>query len=139
MSVFRVGQEPQKPDGEAIEIVDFIIRGLDMIAAGMVGAKGVCASELLTTSLEFATTKPLDEITFEDLAPACRGQRTFKKGEELQNHYDLVWRLTRFGAVDGLTAALGYMYLRSWPISELLTLKHEFNKTRPYRHGGKLA
>lgn len=38
---------------------------------------------------------------------------------------------------DAVIRILDYVQSRGWNLEEAMTLKYEFNKTRPYRHGGK--
>ena len=40
---------------------------------------------------------------------------------------------------DAVIRILDYCGARGWDLERAMKLKHEYNKSRPYRHGGKLA
>lgn len=115
-----------KPEGEAIELVDAVIRALDLIYADpdMLVDYGDWNKEIFSKKFDYKHdwNNDLSELT------------------PLEVH----WELTNI-LVDGcksisdfVCAIQEYFEYKGWDLEDLIKVKHEYNKSRPYRHGGKL-
>lgn len=111
--------EDGKPEGIAVELIDGVIRMLDYIAA--------CKE-----------THRLDLTLYEYMQPVAL--------PELVAHlHDFTSRSWHSMGIDARILSINVKAVFDWigrqgldPI-ELLMKKHEYNKTRPYRHGGKVC
>lgn len=112
-----------KPEGIAVELIDGCIRILDFAAHEKV-------------SLEFREIEPL-QPTLPILIADLHYYTSFalnaieKSGKIIAPSYISVWL--------GAAVYEAFRYIRAqWLDPEKIMLeKHEYNKTRPYRHGGK--
>lgn len=114
-----------KPEGIAIELVDCAIRCLDRI--------GASATEWW--------------IKDEDLELLERGAaaKTFAQiGARVTYELSQIWEVEKFEDLVITHHAIAAVFALAWvsahsghDAEELLRLKHEYNKTRSYRHGGK--
>lgn len=107
---------PSKPEGEAVELADAVIRICDYF-----GARRWSLDLHLNDSLELPKLGNALEyhMYFVKLAAAAEGESEEKN----------------LGRLVGMIR--DYFAHRGWDFEGTLTLKHEFNKSRPYRHGGK--
>ena len=142
-----------KPEGVPIEIADFIIRVLHILAW-----RKVCIDEQIKK--EFGTETGGDFVGF--MAAIERGRRKWAeevKGSDLEmspeddtdiqlmlDMHDMVSEthfsresLTDTLLVKALTLACELAMRRSWNLQALLAIKMAYNEKRPYRHGGKTA
>lgn len=108
-----------KPEGEAIELADAAIRIMDIF-----GAKGWSLGKCIQDHWSFApphTDKPLEQHL-----NICRA---VVAADELAD------------ASAALSAAVLYIEhifkKRGWDFEKTISMKHEYNKTRPYKHGNK--
>lgn len=111
----------RKPEGIAVELVDGVIRILDLMAAkGMEAysgdniAEGERSLPQLVAMLHYAT------------AMAGCDLGLYEMEDEAEN-----WLCSCIVIVREWLEEQGV------DMDEILRLKHEYNKTRPYRHGGK--
>jgi len=130
--------EPWKPEGEAIECADLLIRVADWFGANTWDLGAECKGVL-----EF-----LGEPTFENVRESL--DVNFYKNDyapdKLSAHFNLVQAVVE--AQSGGRAldyailfveTCGYMYAQNWDVAHILNIKAKYNESRPYRHGGKLA
>ena len=108
-----------KPEGEAVELVDAVIRTLDYIGY-LAKAIGGSPTELESSySKSKFTRNPL--INHDMFCHILHG----RNGTE----YDkMIWMIRKIEE---------YFDFMGWNFEEILNLKMEFNRTRDYRHGGK--
>lgn len=117
--------EGGKPEGIAVELIDGVIRMLDYIAScGDVG------------TIEFSTKVPMKSVELPELIAFLHSDTTMS------------W-FSAFGGEDGGivirilvgTIQLVFLWIAKHGLDplEILREKHEYNKTRPYRHGGKVC
>jgi hypothetical protein len=104
-----------KPEGIAVELVDGVIRILDLMAA---------------KDMDFAQTGYI-----------CGGKRTlpqlvailhYATAESAESESEAASRL-----ISCIEAVREWLEEQGVDMDEILRLKHEYNKTRSYRHGGK--
>ena len=114
-----------KPEGIAIELVDCAIRCLDRIGAS---AAEWWIKEADVTLLEQEAAKK----TFAQL------------GAHITYELSQIWGQENYEGIVMAYSARVAVYALAWvsahsghDAEELLRLKHEYNKTRSYRHGGK--
>ena len=115
------GNRYDKPEGIAVELVDGVIRILDLMAAkGMhayfesCGTGTVLSLPQLVKYLHYATAEAGCEL--EELGTQRRAECWLR---------------------NCLAAVREWLEDQGVDMDEVLRLKHEYNKTRPYRHGGK--
>ena len=115
------GNRYDKPEGIAVELVDGCIRIMDLMAAkGMEAYSGDSIAEVerslpqLVAMLHYAT------------AMAGCDLGLYAREDEAEN-----WLCSCIVIVREWLEEQGV------DMDEILRLKHEYNKTRPYRHGGK--
>ena len=112
-----------KPEGIAVELIDGCIRILDFAAHEKV-------------SLEFREIEPL-QPTLPILIADLHYYTSFalnaieKSGKIIAPSYISVW----LGAA--VYEAFRYIRAQGLEPEKIMLEKHEYNKTRPYRHGGK--
>lgn len=104
-----------KPEGIAVELVDGVIRILDLMAA--------------------------KEMDFAQAGYICGGKRTlpqlvkilhYATAKSAESESEMASWL-----ISCIEAVREWLEERDVDMDEILRLKHEYNKTRPYRHGGK--
>lgn len=113
----------KKPEGIAVELIDGCIRILDFAAHEKVSLKFMEIEPLqptlpiLIADLHYYTSSALNAIE--------------KSGKIIVPGYISVWL--------GAAVYDVFRYIRAHGISpeKIMIEKHEYNKTRPYRHGGK--
>ena len=114
-----------KPEGIAIELVDCAIRCLDRIGAN--------------SSIWWIGKADMEYLEHEAAA------KTFAQiGAHVTYEISQIWEQEKFEDLVMTHYALAAVYALAWvsahsghDAEELLRLKHEYNKTRSYRHGGK--
>ena len=112
-----------KPEGIAVELIDGCIRILDFAAHEKISLKFEAIEPLqptlskLIADLHYYTSSALNAIE--------------KSGKIIVPGYISVW----LGAA--VYEVFRYIYAHRLEAGKLMLEKHEYNKTRPYRHGGK--
>ena len=123
--------EYRKPEGVAVELIDFVIRVCDHL-----GSKGFVFPESMNTAEKLAAwavddyqSDEVDDIAgaeLPDLADAIHDQVTlshvFKSDTYLMTAIGLVFAWCERNGID--------------PV-DIITEKHTYNKTRSYKHGNK--
>lgn len=109
-----------KPEGIAVELVDGVIRILDLMAA-----KEMMAADLGYLSYGECTLPQLVAAlhSFVSLAGIALYAHKIDEAEASLNRC-IYW-------------TFHWLKAQGVDMDEILRLKHEYNKTRPYRHGGK--
>lgn len=124
-----------KPEGEAIELVDVLIRLGDYFGHRKFNL-GYEVSRLIGCTSDPTLNEVIELLD----------EKEFSGSSPLDCHFQMVReivRANRFG--DGFVYAqvfvtvLNYMKHRGWNIQEAIELKQAYNETRSHRHGGKLA
>jgi hypothetical protein len=110
-----------KPEGEAVEIADALIRILDYSAF-----KGLDVSSLVGRRLE--------EFGSVDDGP--------RELTALESHFNMVKILTQPNSLENIVSDFlidveYYFTEKGWDLEKVVSIKHQYNTTRPYRHGGK--
>lgn len=124
-----------KPEGIAVELIDVVLRILDAAAAwGVALGQGILypsnnsTSAILTDTVKNSTVPDLicslHRFTNDILLEREYGENTPDESKEAAIAYPL---------------ALAITWVRTHGIDPeaLMREKHEYNKTRPYKHGGK--
>lgn len=125
----------KKPEGIAVELADCIIRILDWM-----GKEGISPEDYLKKDIVDNAM-----LAFDMPSTICKGNLGDMVAE-LHLYLSLAYRNWLNGA--GYYSIVTRMALAIWRIQEwaqevgvdmetILRTKHEYNKTRPYRHGGK--
>jgi hypothetical protein len=133
-----------KPEGEAIELIDLLIRLGDYF-----GHKEWNLGEAVASLIpELADA---EATTFEDVvmhATKVMGPEDYSD-RPLVNHFELVslivtatesaekTQATKYAQV--FLTTIGYMVYRGMYVEAAMEIKAAYNEKRPYRHGGKLA
>lgn len=109
-----------KPEGIAVELVDGCLRVLDLVAARELNVKATVYSECKRSTLPQLV--------------AHLHKLTAKGGCYIEN-----WDVEKAAVV--LMACIrnvkDWLDVQGVDFEELMRIKHEYNKTRSYRHGGK--
>lgn len=126
-SLEEIAAKGLKPEGEAVELADCLIRLGDYF--GYIDAD---AEEWVTRNHRRLNSGSMEE---------------FHKASPLEQHVKICESLALAGGqrnVDGiLLLAQAWAYIeqtaasRGWDLEEVIELKANYNKTRSYRHGGK--
>jgi hypothetical protein len=127
MSVKIGGQQfMRKPEGEAVEIVDAMIRILDMVGYDMAGSETNDIDAIMDEAREFA-----------------KSQRLPKMENGIEYHYLLTACLVNMGVppiariASFISTVEKYFDFMGWDLENIIHLKMEYNLTREHRHGGK--
>lgn len=119
----NIGARKLKPEGEAIEILDAVIRLFDW--AGFKGLDLDAAMAWQLTAYEIPAGLTPVEFHFE-LSSVVVDLGRARKAEDQAK---LICMFVRM--VDA------YGKQNAWDMEDLMKLKGEYNKTRAYKHGGK--
>ena len=120
----RIRESMSKPEGIAVELVDGCIRILDYMA----------------------TVWPVDRVELWIISKSIDAGSAHMPLPSLVatlysyivHAYDLdPDRLERGHLLGCLTFVVGWLRVHGIDFEEIMELKHAYNKTRPYRHGGK--
>lgn len=109
----------EKPEGIVVELADVIIRILDYC-----GKRGLDIEE----AAEGRRIMAFDKITLPELVTECHCllSKAYKEEEARSLYFAWCINLIAFWVKEN-----------GGDLDEAIVLKHEYNKTRPYRHGGK--
>ena len=113
----------KKPEGIAVELIDGCIRILDFAAHEKVSLKFREIEPLqptlpkLIANLHYYTSKALDDVG--------------RSGKIISHTHIPEW----LGSA--VYEVFRYIYAHRLEAGKIMLEKHEYNKTRPYRHGGK--
>lgn len=125
----------KKPEGIAVELADCIIRILDWMGKEGINPEDYLKKDIVDNAM----------LAFDMPSTICKGNLGDMVAE-LHLYLSLAYRNWLNGA--GYYLIVTRMALAIWRIQEwaqevgvdmetILRTKHEYNKTRPYRHGGK--
>lgn len=123
----------RKPEGVAVELIDFVIRALDWMAK-----RELSFHESLNTVQAFIEngTKKMDSGWWEDI-------RAFSLPDVVDVLHMLVCGFASHDVGFEETEAIGIVFvwlnLQGIDPEALMLEKHEYNKMRPYKHGGKVC
>ena len=112
-----------KPEGIAVELIDGCIRILDFAAHEKVSLKFEAIEPLqptlpkLIADLHYYTSKALDDVG--------------RSGKIISHTHITEW------LGPAVYEVFRYIYAHRLEAEKIMLEKHEYNKTRPYRHGGK--
>ena len=113
----------KKPEGIAVELIDGCIRILDFAAHEKVSLKFREIEPLqptlpkLIADLHYYTSKALDDVG--------------RSGKIISHTHIPEW------LGPAVCEVFRYIYAHRLEAGKIMLKKHEYNKTRPYRHGGK--
>ena len=145
--VYRISDKgfdtPMKPEGEAIELVDLLIRLGDYV-----GSKEWNLGDALNALDPEIPVNPTFAQIVARIKPECKPGDFSER--PLSNHFDLVRLICdasyHTGSPRGATkfafvflGVMCYMVYREFDVEAALEMKAAYNEKRPYRHGGKLA
>lgn len=128
-----------KPEGEATEIADVLIRICDFF-----GWKTWDLASAIQDGLQW--TRPAKDLTITELAAACYENKSFLQHKKpLEAHLHIAhWAGKMLEGLDAENAlgqcaatALAYCWSHKLPIEQAIEIKLKYNESRPYRHGGK--
>lgn len=115
----QIQEEKLKPEGEAVEIADAFIRLLDYGISENVDINAITENYFLQNSENLTTVE------------------TFREKSPLESHLQLLRSLISGHPSQFLLEMENYFEARGWDLERIVALKHGYNQTRPYRHGGK--
>lgn len=129
----RCTPQMRKPEGVAVELIDFVIRALDWMAK-----REISFPEPLNTVQDLIEngTKEMDAGLLEDIRVSA-----------LPDIVDLLHTIVcGFASCGGgfeeavaISVVCVWLNLQGIDPEALMLEKHEYNKTRPYKHGGKVC
>ena len=116
-----------KPEGEAVELADALIRMLDYAAFKDINVNGAIQEINSVKKNQDAQTKYFQLLT--EMSP-------------LEQHYSLCHTIFSSLPLSLLIANFvleteALFQVRGWNLEKVVSIKHQYNTTRPYRHGGK--
>ena len=119
-----------KPEGIAVELIDGCIRILDYLAHvkrewGVLGSVDLLEEHAVEDDMCIATGEPMKDVSLTWLV------------------YELHWRTSKAWQHEYMHLVFAIAFVFAWiraqgldPVKIMLE-KHEYNKTRPYKHGKK--
>ena len=116
--------ENHKPEGIAVELIDGVIRILDYIAA--------CKE---THRLDLSLYEYMQPVALPELVAHLHD---FTSRSWLISYSDGMGIDARILSIN-VKAVFDWIDRQGLAPLEILKKKHEYNKTRPYRHGGKVC
>jgi len=139
----------EKPEGQAVELVDVLIRIFDYA-----GYKNVNLRKIIETQF-FLYFEKIETVS--DLLVAVENLKNIKCYEELENlSSDIEYHASvaisiceaiksymkkndkEFLFLAEVVVKIAYIFhIKKWDLSKILDIKHEYNTTRPHKHGGK--
>lgn len=113
----------EKPEGVAVELADAMIRILDYL--GKMGHD--------IDGCELTTTFKQDNISLGDFITHCNAVMTkpYIMGQHNDDEYRIFCLMAALNMIEKYIGHIGE------DAEQLIKLKREYNKSRPYRHGGK--
>jgi hypothetical protein len=140
-----------KPEGQAVELVDVLIRIFDYS-----GYRNVNFSKFLETQF-FVSFNPI--ITIDDLMNEVSQLNNIRCYEELQDlKSDIEFHISvaisicdaakshmkktekEFLFLAETVVKIAYFFRKKgWDMTKVLDIKHEYNVNRPHKHGGKVC
>lgn len=130
--IAEVSARGLKPEGIAVELADCVIRIMDWFGKNRIDPEAEMAEGLRLSRLVFVKGTGGDVATlFADLHLCLSmAYKNWRNGHDSQNVNPHM----------GLCVALIFEWAKknNLDMEEILQLKHEYNKRREYRHGGKL-
>ena len=128
-----------KPEGIAIELADCAIRIMDYLGAQDFDV------ETFDDDPDDAFDSEIEDVA-ENNVYGLQGMKFCELICEIHRTISLYSRDCMFcdfePLVDALSITLGFMRSLLSPetrVEDVIAMKHEYNKTRPYRHGGKVC
>lgn len=122
-----------KPEGIVVELVDFVIRVLDYFGKhGIVSSEVKTLAQLVEKAPEDCRNAPVPELV---AGLHCQTSLAYaalmQEPQNITEHFGFLF--SAIGTACAWIEAQGYDY------HAIIMEKHEFNKTRPYKHGGKVC
>ena len=123
----------RKPDGESVELMDFVIRVMDYLGSVyFVLPKSMdTAAKLAAWAVDDIRIEDVDDVLALDLPALADVLHTHVALSNVK--HNVTYLTTACGV------AMAWVERRGMDPVTILTDKHHFNKTRPYRHGGKVC
>lgn len=112
----------RKPEGAATELVDLVIRCFDYA-----GRHKFDIDTVLEGMDEF-----LDVDTVKTYSPSRVRMDFYRIAGQAKCHDDMEHIICAL-----ILMAKAYFHIRGWNLREVIELKHNYNTTRPVKHGGK--
>ena len=123
----------RKPEGVAVELIDFVIRALDWMAK-----RDISFPESLSNVQDFIEngTNKMDAGLWEDI-----GDFSLPDVVDLLHTIVCEFVSNDVGIEEAQAISVVCVWLNQQGIDPeaLMLEKHEYNKTRPYKHGGKVC
>lgn len=123
--------ENKKPEGIAIELIDAVIRVLDFLGKYEARFKTNTVRKLIDV-IQLSPGKKLHDQPLPDII--CELHFTVSKAYESKNVSECFSSL-----LDMCAIVFKWLEEEGLDPEALLIEKHEFNKSRPYRHGNKVC
>lgn len=114
--------KPEGPEGVAVELADCVLRILSY-----------CGGENLETDIcdEISYEKLCDDFDIYELIDRCHYELSMLYG----NRNALPYLLCHFATC--IHSINTYLFDNNLDLNEIMHIKHEFNKTQPWKHNGK--
>lgn len=122
-----------KPEGIAVELIDGVIRILDYLGKLKVGLNEGNIFDISDFKTAYERIRD-EEWSISKIVAKLHEQTSIAYSKKAESYYKLA------GVSNLITAivyALIWVYLQDIDAEALLWEKHDYNKTRPYKHGKK--
>ena len=125
----------KKPEGIAVELIDGCIRILDYLGKEGLTIRGIeTFEELMKTAPQEVYKVDLPNLVT-NLHLKTSYAYVFIKGAKSEQHLQRGYA----AMFEAISVAFCWIRENGYDPAEIMKTKHEYNRTRPYKHGGKVC
>lgn len=142
-------EENGKPEGEASELADVIIRIFDYVGSRNVNLKYYLSEQFFKISDELDTFAAI-KLAASDLENIKCNDEIKVAHSKIEYHMSISLSISNasnslikgknrefYNLAEAMVKIIYYATKNKWDIEAIVNKKHNFNKTREYKHGGK--